>query len=133
MVAKKPQGHAAQRHERQEPCTVDGCDKLAAPDRGMCWAHQKRSTRRQGLSRPLDQWGSAPWHRVVEAALALADAEDDDDAWERGQRRLRGAVLNWVAKRKRFGVPGNDVLSSYRGEPGRPGHDVLSRADARRR
>ncbi|MCP3065817.1 hypothetical protein LXT21_44325 [Myxococcus sp. K38C18041901] len=78
-----------------EPCTVDGCTRDAAPRRKLCHAHAKRATRGQPLSTPLAETYSSPWDRLTSAALAYADAGDDEEAFARAKDRLRKASISY--------------------------------------
>lgn len=78
------------------PCAIDGCPRNAAPRRRWCWTHLRRMTRgTPALSAPIGPQGgyATPWERVVAAALALAEADAEDDAeWARASARLRAAM-----------------------------------------
>ncbi|MCP3065820.1 hypothetical protein LXT21_44340 [Myxococcus sp. K38C18041901] len=78
-----------------EPCTVDGCTREAAPRRKLCHAHAKRATRGQPLSTPLAETYANPWDRLTSAALAYADAGDDEEAFAKAKDRLRKASISY--------------------------------------
>jgi hypothetical protein len=79
-----------------EPCTVDGCTRDAAPRRKLCHAHAKRATRGQPLSTPLAETYSSPWDRLTAAALAYADAGDDEEEFAKAKDRLRKAAQSYA-------------------------------------
>ncbi len=81
-----------------ELCAVDGCDRPAAPRSGLCWGHIKARRRNpEDFSRPLRSYRSG-WDRVLQAALAYADAEGDEQA-KRADERLRTAIRDWMGRR----------------------------------
>lgn len=79
-----------------EQCTVADCTRNAAPGRRHCHAHQKRATRGQSLSTPVAETYAAPWERLVAAALAYADAGDDEEEFARAKDRLRKAAQSYA-------------------------------------
>ncbi|WP_141332898.1 hypothetical protein [Myxococcus sp. AB025B] len=79
-----------------EPCSVDGCTREAAPRRKLCHAHAKRATRGQPLSTPLAETYSSPWDRLTAAALAYADAGDDEGEFSKAKDRLRKAAISYA-------------------------------------
>lgn len=85
-------------------CTGPGCSRPAARAQ-LCWGHL-RQARRHGILRPLEPRGQIPWDRVREAAIALADAETDDEL-RRAEERLRAAVVAYSQRRdQRSAHPG---------------------------
>ena len=98
-------------------CAVDGCPHPADPKgvAGLCSGHSKRKQRGQVVNEPLAS-RATPGEVLLEAALALADAEEDVD-FERAKARLKmatyayarqGAVKAWRAsmgERQAKGLP----------------------------
>ncbi|WP_163869561.1 hypothetical protein [Myxococcus eversor] len=80
----------------QERCTIGDCTRTAAPGRRQCHAHQKRATRGQSLSTPVAETYATPWERLVAAALAYADAGDDEEEFARAKDRLRKAAQSYA-------------------------------------
>ena|GEM_PF-4967492 len=79
-----------------EQCTVADCTRNAAPGRKHCHAHQKRATRGQPLSTPVAETYATPWERLVAAALAYADAGDDEEEFAKAKDRLRKAAQSYA-------------------------------------
>lgn len=71
-----------------EKCTFEGCRNCAAPRGKYCWAHYKQIERRGRLA-PLREYGMEPTQLIEHAALALRDADsEDDEAYRRAKHRL---------------------------------------------
>lgn len=82
-------------------CSVVDCGRevkrVGGCGRGLCPAHYTRWRRGSELSTPLRLYRQTPWRRVVEAAIALAEAEGDRD-YDRASHRLRNAARAWALK-----------------------------------
>lgn len=74
-------------------CAVPDCIRPA--DGRYCCCHRKRLQRGQSLGAPLDVAHLSPRGRVLEAAIALVEAESDEDH-QRAWVRLRKAALAWL-------------------------------------
>lgn len=101
-------------------CSVDGCDRPVEAG-GLCAGHRKRQLRGQVIDAPLSDSIAgrlSPASMLVEAALALADADtSDDDAYERAVDNHRKAALRYarqavrsrvstgLARRREAGLP----------------------------
>lgn len=80
-------------------CGAPGCERPAAPGRGMCWAHIKRMAREAEMAAPVRERHADPWQRVWEAAIAASECDTDDDtAFHRAEDRLRKAIHAYVAR-----------------------------------
>lgn len=81
-------------------CRVEGCNKPYYPGRGcgdgMCAAHYRRKLRGSAATGPIRQYRPTAWGRVVEASIAVAEAESDADM-DRAEHRLRKACEAWMA------------------------------------
>lgn len=84
-----------------ESCMREGCGR---PEHkaGLCRGHYARKLRGDTSDSPLDDT-LTPWERVVEAAIALADADCEED-YRASKARLRGAMTAWLRRPKRDGV-----------------------------
>lgn len=83
-------------------CSVDGCEKGAAPrEGGKCYAHAKRRTRKKSLCGPPREYGLTPTQRLAKAARDYADAPDDDRRFEVLWKLLRIAALRAARKNVR--------------------------------
>jgi hypothetical protein len=71
-------------------CEVEGCIELTH-SRGMCRVHSRARAEGRGRAAPAY---SSPRERVVEAILAVADAETDVE-FKRAMERHRMAVDAW--------------------------------------
>ncbi len=83
-------GEAAMRY-----CEVEDCIRPAAPGGKKCWAHYKH-LERYGAVRPVNQRPSeAVRQRFLEAILAYADADSENDvAYRRAERELWDAFAD---------------------------------------
>lgn len=97
-------------------CSEADCRNAAAPRHKRCWAHLKRVTRGQSMSTPLAPAYESPWERLTAAALAYADASDDEEEeFARARDRLRKAALAYAGAEPTPPVPPTLKLHS----PGR--------------
>lgn len=82
-------------------CRIEGCDKPYFAGKGcgdgMCAAHYRRKLRGRFSTAPVRQYRPTAWGRVVEASVAIADAETDEDM-NRAKHRLRKACESWLAE-----------------------------------
>jgi hypothetical protein len=76
------------------PCAVDGCVN-ESQRAGRCWAHHKRKCRGAVVDGSLAPRHQVPFDAVTEAALAYAEAEEDED-FERAREQLRRAAVRYV-------------------------------------
>ncbi len=78
-------------------CSVEGCES-EAKEAGMCWACI-RALRRHGTTRRKRRpRHDTPKAMVMEAALALADAEEDG-TWAKAWARLRMAIVRYRGRK----------------------------------
>lgn len=77
-------------------CSEADCRNAAAPRHKRCWAHLKRVTRGQSMSTPLAPAYESPWERLTAAALAYADASDDEEEFAKARDRLRKAATAYA-------------------------------------
>jgi len=88
---------------RVQWCAFDGC--LNPPREGgkLCWAHSRRAARNGGKPQRV-QGQLRPWALVMEASIALAECDTDDDrAFAAAEFRLRWAVERWFEARRQVG------------------------------
>lgn len=80
-------------------CEVEGCSRPI--ERGtLCAAHRKRRYRGRPMSTPLRSDRRAPEEELLEAALAVADTDTEDDAaWNRAWSILMRAALGFAQSR----------------------------------
>jgi hypothetical protein len=78
-------------------CSVEGCGTTVEAC-GFCAAHLKRRQRGRPLDSPLHRRAAAAFSRVQEAAIALADAEGDEE-YRLAKDRLRKADEAWARAR----------------------------------
>jgi hypothetical protein len=77
-------------------CSAPGCDRAAAGR--FCSAHRKRLQRGRPLAPPVRQRAPDAFAAFLEAAIALADASDEDDlAYHRAVQQVRSAGESWLA------------------------------------
>jgi hypothetical protein len=79
-------------------CAVYGCEREPRGNRRHCALHEKRRQRGASLNTSPKSERLAPWPRLVESAIALADALASSDA-ERIRRRkecARKAGMRWA-------------------------------------
>lgn len=82
-------------------CAADECLRPAVGRQRYCMAHDQRQTRGQKLSTPIAERYESPFQRLVAAAIALADADSEDDvAFNRALDRLRKASLDHAWSRR---------------------------------
>lgn len=81
------------------PCSVDGCPKEAARG-GLCWGHVKKRQRGQTVNEALTERPESKIDVLREAALAYAEAEEDDD-FRRAEDSLRKAAERFGAETAR--------------------------------
>ncbi len=76
-------------------CEVEDCIRPAAPGGKKCWAHYKH-LERYGAVRPVNQWPSeVVRQRFLDAVIAYADADSDDDAaYRQAERELWDAFAD---------------------------------------
>ncbi|QDE83294.1 hypothetical protein BHS07_17990 [Myxococcus xanthus] len=86
-------------------CSEADCRNAAAPRHKRCWAHLKRVTRGQSMSTPLAPAYESPWERLTAAALAYADASDDEEEFAKARDRLRKAALAYAGETRRPDAP----------------------------
>jgi hypothetical protein len=100
---------------------VEGCDKPArGKDGGFCYGHAARKRREQSIETPLRQWGD-PRRTLFEAALALGDVGDDDEAYLRVIRRFWAAVERFkVSPRHKVRLAAESHGHAQRKRPHRP-------------
>lgn len=79
-------------------CSAPRCDRPVEAH-GLCQAHRRRRDRGRPLDLPVQRRAAAAFERVVEAAVALADAGDDDDAYQLAKDRTRKAAEAWLRAR----------------------------------
>ena len=97
-------------------CSVDGCQKEAAPrEGGKCYAHAKRRTRNKSLGAKVREYRLPPTERLAKAAKDYADADSEDDRrfkvlW----KLLRIAALKAARKIVRQGPKTPRVLKEPR-------------------
>jgi hypothetical protein len=76
-------------------------------DHGLCPMHRQRMHRGAPMGAP-PKLRLTPFGRVTEAAIALADADaEDDTAWRHAVGRLASAAEAWLAERGWARPPGN--------------------------
>jgi hypothetical protein len=76
-------------------CAVDGCENDAARG-GLCWAHVKEKQRTGKLS-PLSKRPASALERLTEAAIAYAEAEEDDE-FRRARDNLRKSAAAYAVR-----------------------------------
>ncbi len=83
-----------------EPCIADGCRKRSEKGRKYCHGHRKREKQHRPLT-PLREYGLAPNKYVEAKALGLANAKDDERAYELARKRFWSAVFAYIRKRQK--------------------------------
>ncbi len=82
------------RNDSHEDCAVDDCPRPAKRN-GYCYSHSKRGQRGMPVHVPIPQRPTKPFDRAVEAALAYAEADADDEvAYRRARDNLRKCVAS---------------------------------------
>ncbi len=110
----------------KEYCAVAYCDRVAEVGHGtdrlrdidtpLCGPHWKQMKYR-GRTRPLAERPRDGRERLEAAALALRDADSEDDAGYRlARRRFWDAVHDLMATWKRPGTPGRRIHKSVADE-----------------
>lgn len=83
-----------------EPCIVDGCDRSAEDGRKFCRGHRERATEKRNVFEVLRAWGRSPEQVLLDAALRVADAKDENDAAYRvAVKLLKRAAAKHAASR----------------------------------
>jgi hypothetical protein len=78
------------------PCDFPDCDADAERG-GYCWAHTKQGQRRDGRRTEVARRHESAWERLTEAAIAYAEADQDDD-FSRAKDRLAQAAKQYGRK-----------------------------------
>lgn len=94
-------------------CSVAGCDQ-PVETAGLCTAHRKRRDRHRPLDAPIRVRAGAEFDRVMEGAIALADAEGDDE-YRAAKDRHRKAAEAWMRARGWMPLEEAEALLRSRG------------------
>lgn len=90
---RAPNLEGAQPGVRERTCEIEGCSRPVESGT-LCAAHRKRRYRGKPLNEPLRATHRAPKAELLDAVLAVADANAEDDAeWTRAWNALERAAL----------------------------------------
>lgn len=103
-------------------CSVEGCLRPVEAG-GLCAGHRKRKTRGTTIAGELRDDTRSPAEILTDAAIALADADaEDDEAWRRAKKSHEYAAESFARRRTKARI--RETLTKLRAEGVRLGRPV---------